>query len=182
MPSSKFSSEAAKSAAKVTYTIAPLPAKTKNPIPSLPAISPQIGTISRSYHTRLPAKLTTVSLVGRWVCLILFQVSCLHVSWCLYLNSFLFCHQFAICRRDRSKVAPSAFFEEKEQETFASKENLFILILHLAFKILANNFGSYISYWYCYIKLSYMHFDLYWSSPLLANIVLSIFFFSTFAR
>lgn len=85
MPSSKFSSEAAKSAAKVTYTIAPLPAKTKNPIPSLPAISPQIGTISRSYHTRLPAKLTTVSLVGRWVCLILCQVSCLHVSWCLYL-------------------------------------------------------------------------------------------------
>ena len=65
MPASKFSSEAAKSAAKVTYTIAPLPAKTKNPIPSLPAISPQIGTISRSYRTRLPAKLTTVSLVGR---------------------------------------------------------------------------------------------------------------------
>lgn len=182
MPSSKFSSEAAKSAAKVTYTIAPLPAKTKNPIPSLPAISPQIGTISRSYRTRLPAKLTTVSLVGRWVCLILFQVSCLHVSWCLYFNSYLFCHQFAICRRDRSKVAPSAFFEEKEQETFASKENLFILILHLAFKILAHNFNSYISYWYSHIKLSYMHFDLYWSSPLLANIVLSIFFFSAFAR
>lgn len=89
MPASNFSSEAAKSAAKVTYTIAPLPAKTKNPIPSLPAISPQIGTISRSYRTRLPAKLTTVSLVGR---------------------------------RDRSKVAPSAFFEEKEQETFASLE------------------------------------------------------------
>ena len=80
MPASKFSSEAAKSAAKVTYTIAPLPAKTKNPIPSLPAISPQIGTISRSYRTRLPAKLTTVSLVGRWVCLILCQVSCLHVK------------------------------------------------------------------------------------------------------
>ena len=64
----------------------------------------------------------------------------------IYFNSYLFCHQFAICRRDRSKVAPSAFFEEKEQETFASKENPFILILHLAFKILANNFNSYISY------------------------------------
>lgn len=30
-------------------------------------------------------------------------------------------YKFAICRRDQSKNAPSVFFEEKEDENFASK-------------------------------------------------------------
>lgn len=65
MSASDSFSQAAKPAAKVSYTFAPLPIKAKNHIPSLPAITSQIGTISRTYRARLPAKLTTVSLVGR---------------------------------------------------------------------------------------------------------------------
>lgn len=89
MPAFHSSSQAAKSAGKLTYTFAPSPVKSKNHVPSLSAIPPQIGTISRTYRSRVPAKLATVSLVGR---------------------------------RDYSKNAPSFFFEEKEDETFASLE------------------------------------------------------------
>lgn len=68
MPVFSISPKGAEPAGKLTYTFAPslLKAKTaKTYVPALPAIPPQIGTISRTYRSRIPAKLATVSLVGR---------------------------------------------------------------------------------------------------------------------
>lgn len=47
--------------------------------------------------------------------------------------------KFVICRRDNSKNAPSVFFEEKEDENFASKMKYSYIDIHgttLAFNIL----------------------------------------------
>ena len=65
MPAVTSSTQAAQTASKLTYAFAPSPLKAPNNIPSLPAIPPQIGSISRTYRSRIPAKLATVSLVGR---------------------------------------------------------------------------------------------------------------------
>lgn len=65
MPAFSLSQDAAKPAGKLTYTFAPSLLKAKSYISALPAIPPQVGTISRTYRSRIPAKLATVSLVGR---------------------------------------------------------------------------------------------------------------------
>ena len=65
MPAFNSSPDAAKPAGKLTYTFAPSLLKTKSHIAALPAIPPQVGTLSRTYRSRVPAKLATVSLVGR---------------------------------------------------------------------------------------------------------------------
>ncbi|KAJ7360291.1 hypothetical protein OS493_016921 [Desmophyllum pertusum] len=65
MPVFSISPKGAEPAGKLTYTFAPSLLKAKTHVPALPAIPPQIGTISRTYRSRIPAKLATVSLVGR---------------------------------------------------------------------------------------------------------------------
>lgn len=94
MPAFTSSPDAAKPASKLTYTFAPSLLKAKSHISSLPAIPPQVGALSRTYRSRVPAKLATVSLVGR---------------------------------RDQAKNAPNVFFEEKEDENFASKTEVKVM-------------------------------------------------------
>lgn len=65
MPAFNSLPNAGKPAGKLTYTFAPSPLKAKTHVPALPSIPPQIGTITRTYQSRVPAKLATVSLVGR---------------------------------------------------------------------------------------------------------------------
>jgi len=65
MPAFNSSPDSAKAAGKLTYTFAPSLLKAKSYVSALPAIPPQVGTLSRTYRSRVPAKLATVSLVGR---------------------------------------------------------------------------------------------------------------------